>query len=99
MVQEIGRCRMMIISGGRKKAESPEFALYLRKKEKELSGLGAEAVQMLRRVEIALALSGWTMEEKPPLPEFTTFIEDNLDEIDAIDARALEICHSLNTEN
>ena len=89
----------MITSGGRKKAESVEFALFLRTKGKELSGLGAEAVQMLRRVEIALALSGWTMEEKPPFSEFTEFIEDNLDEIDAIDARALEICHSLNTEN
>ena len=90
---------MMITSGERKKAESVEFALFLRTKGKELSGLGAEAVQMLRRVEIALALSGWTMEEKPPFSEFTEFIEDNLDEIDAIDARALEICHSLNTEN
>jgi hypothetical protein len=90
---------LQITAEGRKKAKSPEFALYLREKAKDLQGFPAEAADVLRYTEIALSLSGWTREEKPPFDEFKQFIQDNLKEIRAIDVHCSETCRALDTTN
>jgi hypothetical protein len=90
---------MQITTDGKKKAESAEFALYLREREKELADFPQEARDILRQAEIGLALCGWTLEEKPPADVFTDFLSENMNEISSIDVRAKDICRALDTQH
>jgi hypothetical protein len=98
-IEQKGEQAMQITREGKKKAESPQFALYLQEKEKELASFEQDARNALRWAEIALALSGWTLEEKPPEDEFTNFLEHNMEEIQAIDMRAKDSCRKLATQH
>jgi hypothetical protein len=83
--------KQKITAAGKQKAESIEFALELREKAKELSEFEADAIEILRRAEIALALSEMKKGEGKP-GELGKFIDENLEEIDRIDQRAKQIC-------